>query len=302
MQHALIEGLAISVDGRTCRTARLSNEGFDFVDDPDRLGNAILASALRVDLLTFVQRIAEPEPKYAYHLEWDPLAVLPIESYEQWWKRQINDKTRNMIRKAKKKGVILRTVLLDDELVRKIKVIYDESPVRQGKPFKHFGRDFETLKRTHATYLDQSEFIGAFLEDQLVGFVKLVHQPGWSSLMQIISLISQRDKAPTNALIAKAVEICAQKRIPRLQYGIWSRRGIGDFKEHHGFHPYRVPRYYMPLSVTGKLAIASGLHRPLIARVPEDWLDRIASLRANWNSFRFRNRRQVRATPQSKGG
>lgn len=302
MQHALIEGLAISVDGSICRTARLSNEGYDFVDDPDRLGNAISASALRGDLLTFAQRIAEPEPKYAYHLEWDTLAVLPIESYEQWWKRQINDKTRNMIRKAKKKGVVLRTILLDDELVRGIKVIYDESPVRQGRPFKHFGMDFETLKRTHATYLDQSEFIGAFLEDQLVGFVKLVHQPGWSTLMQIISLISQRDKAPTNALIAKAVEICAQKRIPRLQYGIWSRRGIGDFKEHHGFHPYRVPRYFMPLSVTGKLAIASGLHRPLIARVPEDWLDRIASLRANWNSFRFRNRRPARVTTQSKGG
>jgi len=302
MQHTFIEGLAISVDRSICRTARLSNEGYDFVDDPDRLGNAISASALRVDLLTFAQRIAEPEPKYAYHLEWDTLAVLPIESYEQWWKRQINDKTRNMIRKAKKKGVILRTVLLDDELVRGIKVIYDESPVRQGKPFKHFGRDFETLKRTHATYLDQSEFIGAFLEDQLVGFVKLVHQPGWSSLMQIISLISQRDKAPTNALIAKAVEICAQKRIPRLQYGTWSRRSLGDFKEHHDFHPYRVPRYFMPLSVTGKVAIASGLHRPLIARVPEDWLDRIASLRANWNSFRFRNRRPVRATTQSKGG
>jgi hypothetical protein len=302
MQHALIEGLAISVDGIMCRTARLSNEGYDFVDDPDRLGNAISASGLRADLLTFAQRIAEPEPKFACYLEWDTLAVLPIESYEQWWERQIRDTARNKIRKAKKKGVVLRTVLLDDELVRGIKVIYDESPVRQGRPFKHFGRDFETLKRTHATYLDRSEFIGAFLEDQLVGFVKLVHQPGWSSLMQIISLISQRDKAPTNALIAKAVEICAQKRIPRLQYGIWSRRGIGDFKVHHGFDPYRVPRYYMPLSVMGKLAIASGLHRPLITRVPEDWLDRMASLRANWISFRFRNRGSVRATTKSKDG
>jgi hypothetical protein len=300
MQRAFIEGLEISVDGSICRTARLSNEGFDFVDDPDRLGNAISASALRIDLLTFAQRIAEPEPKYSYHLEWDTVAVLPIESYEQWWKHQINDKTRNMIRKAKKKGVVLRTVLLEDELVRGIKAIYDESPVRQGRPFKHFGKEFETLKRAHATYLDQSEFIGAFLEGQLIGFVKLVHQPGWSTLMQIISLISQRDKAPTNALIAKAVEICAQKHIPRLQYGIWSRRGIGDFKEHHGFHSYRVPRYYMPLSVTGKLAIASGLHRPLITRVPDDWLDRMARLRANWYSFRLRNRRPIRTPTQTR--
>ena len=48
---------------------------------------------------------------------------------------------------------------------------------------------------------------------------------------------------------------------------------------------------------TALFAIASGLHRPLIARVPEDRLDGITSLRANWNSFHFRNRRPVRATP-----
>src|SRR5260370_28477205 len=252
MQHALIEGLALSVDGRFCRIAQLSNEGYEFVDDPERLGKAISASAFQVDLLTFTQRIAEPEPRYGYYLEWDTLAVLPIDNYEQWWKRQINDKTRNMIRKAQKKGVVLRSVILDDELVRGIKVIYDETPIRQGRRFRHFGKDLETLQRAHATYLDQSEFIGAFVEDQLVGFVKLVHQPGWSSLMQIISLISQRDKAPTNALIAKAVEICAQKRVPRLQYGIWSRRGIGDFKEHHGFQAYRVPRrLHMPYCKRG---------------------------------------------------
>ena len=259
MQQALIDGLAVSIDGRFRRIAQLSNEGYDFVDHPDRLSKAISAVGLRVDLLTFVQRIAEPQPKYTYHLEWDTLAVLPIENYEHWWKRQINDKTRNMIRKSQKKGVALRTMILDDELVREIKSIYDENPVRQGKRFKHFGKDLETLRRTHATYLDRSEFIGAFLEDQLVGFVKLVHQPGWSSLMQIISRISERDKAPTNA-----------------------------FKEHHGFQAYRVPRYFMPLSLRGKLAISAGLHRPLITRVPEDWLDRIAGLRANLNSFRFR--------------
>ena len=150
MQQALIDGLAVSIDGRFRRIAQLSNEGYDFVDDPDRLGKAISAVGLRVDLLTFVQRIAEPEPKYTYHLEWDTLAVLPIENYEHWWKRQINDKTRNMIRKAQKKGVALRTMILDDELVREIKSIYDENPIRQGKRFKHFGKDLETLRRAHA--------------------------------------------------------------------------------------------------------------------------------------------------------
>jgi hypothetical protein len=36
--------------------------------------------------------------------------------------------------------------------------------------------------------------------------------------MQIISMISHRDKAPTNALLAKR-EICAERGVPKLQYG-----------------------------------------------------------------------------------
>jgi hypothetical protein len=277
----IVDGLAMSVSGRLCRIARLSNEGYDFADDPERLGKAISAVVPRVDLLTFTQRIAEPEPKHNHHLEWDTYAVLSITDYDHWWKR-IGPKTRNMVRKSERHGVSLRAAAFDDELVRGIKLIYDETPVRQGKQFPHFGKSLDALRSAHATYLDRSEFIGAFLDGRLVGFVKLVHQPGWSSLMQILSLISERDKAPTNALIAKAVEICAEKHVQRLQYGTWSRRSMGAFKEHHGFEPYRVPRYFMPLSLMGKLAITAGLHRSLTTRVPEAWLDRVAGLRASW--------------------
>ena len=282
--QTVIDGLELSASGAICRIVRLRNEGYDFVDDVERLCNSITASHLRADLFTFAQRIAEPEPKHAYYQEWDTQAVLPIDSYDQWWKRQINDKIRNRARKAGKMGVVVKTVPLDDDLVRGIKTIYDETPIRQGKRFKHYGKDLETLRLSHATYLEQSEFIGAFLDDRLIGFIKLVHQNGWSNLMQILSLISERDKAPTNALIAKAVEICAEKRIPRLQYGVWSRRSIGEFKIRHGFQPCKVPRYYVPLTATGKMALAIGLHRSLMSRVPGDWLDRAANLRAKLNA------------------
>lgn len=283
-----VNGLALSVKGTLCRTARLRDEGYEFVDDPENFCRAMKASMPGADLFTFAQRIAEPLPKHAYRQEWDELAVLPIQSFDHWWRRQIKDKTRNMVRKAEKMGVVVRPVELDDELVRGIKVIYDESPMRQGKPFKHYGKDLETLHRDHATYRDRSDFLGAYAQGRFVGFVKLVHQPGWSSLMQIISLIAERNKAPTNALIAKAIEVCAQKGVPLLQYGIWSRRGVGDFKEHHGFRLYQVPRYYVPLSLAGRAAIAMGLHRPLSSRLPGTWLDRAAAIRANWNSIRYR--------------
>ena len=62
-----------------------------------------------------------------------------------------NDKTRNMVRKAGKKDVSIRVVGFDDKLVEGIAEIYNESPLRQGNRFRHYGKDFETLKAAHAT-------------------------------------------------------------------------------------------------------------------------------------------------------
>jgi hypothetical protein len=295
-----VSGIDVSVQGGVLRTVSLLNEGYEFITRPDLFCNALGQARLNADVLTFTQSIAESTPIYDYHREWDQLAVLPIQSYENWWKRQINDKTRNMIRKAGKKGVAIRSFQLDEGTTQAIKAIYDECPIRQGKPFKHYDKDLQTLFQSHATFGDRSEFIGAFLDDKLIGFVKLVHQAGWSSMMQIISFISHRDKAPTNALIAKAVEICADRGVPRLQYGIWSRRGIGEFKEHHGFQAYSVPRYYIPLSSLGRIALALGVHKPIRAQVPEKYIDRMISARAAWHELRLKLKPRVASASNLK--
>jgi hypothetical protein len=285
-----IDGLSLTVSGRALRTARLANEGYEFVAEPERFVRALSAQSQRVDLLSFCQPLSDPVPRHPWRLEWDELAVLPISSYEHWWKVQVNDKTRNMVRKPGKKGVLLRHFELDAAAVSAIKTIYDENPMRQGRPFKHFNKSLQVIERDHATFADRSEFIGAYIEDRMIGFIKLVHQSGWSNLMQIISLISERDKAPNNGLIAKAVEICAARGVPRLQYGIWSRRGIGDFKLHHGFEPLRVPRYQVPVTAIGRVALAAGLHKPMVSRVPEPWIDTLAQWRAQWNGWRLGGR------------
>jgi len=188
-----------------------------------------------------------------------------------------------MIRKSQKKGLDVRVIEFTDEFVKGIEEIYNESPMRQGKPFIHYKKDFQTLKRDHITYLERSEFIGAFYQGELIGFVKLVHGNGVSNLMQIISKIGHRDKAPTNALIARAVEICAQRGVPYLHYGVWSRRGLGDFKIHHGFERFDVPRYFVPLNVKGKLILALRLHRKISEHLPGNCADFLAGLRTKWN-------------------
>lgn len=284
------DGSRLSVSSGLCRTARLRSEWYDFVSDPELILREMREQKVRADLFTFLQRIPDRAPRYNYPCEFDKAAVLPIESYDVWWKSQINDKTRNMVRKASKKGVTLKIVALNDDLLRGIKAIYDESPLRQGRPFKHFAKDLGTLRRDHETYPERSEFIGAFHNDQLVGFVKLVFQDGWASMMQIISAIAHRDKAPTNALIAKAVERCEIKGVPLLQYGSWSRGGIGEFKMHHGFRCVEVPRYYVPLTARGRAFLRLGLHLDISERLPENLFLKLLRVRAKLYEFRFRGR------------
>src|SRR6185436_9748259 len=190
------------------------------------------------------------------------LAAVPISTFEHWWKHQINGKTRNMIRRAESKGITVREVPFDDALVHGIKAIYDESPVRQGRSFWHYMKDVESVRRENVTFRDRSVFLGAFLDGSMIGFAKLVGdgQGRQAALMQILSMIRHRDKAPTNALVAESVRACAERGTGYLvyshfAYGRKDRDGLSDFKQHNGFQRIDLPRYYVPFTALGRLAL-----------------------------------------------
>ena len=280
----LIEGKEIVVRGRFPRVARVRAEYYEYVNDAGSFVADLKKSGTAADVLSFLQETVDRAPRGDFYHEVESISVVPITTFEHWWKKQINDKTRNMVRKAQKAGVELRPIEYNDEFLQGIVKIYNESPVRQGKPFSHYGKDFVTIKAEHSSYPDRSEFIGAYYKDELVGFVKLVHGRGVSNLMNIISLISHRDKAPTNALIARAVEICAQRGVSCLHYGLWSKRGLGDFKKHHAFERLDVVRYFVPLNFRGHLALGLKLHRKAADILPEKVVDVLAGLRGKWNA------------------
>ena len=213
-------GRDVRVAGRLLRIARLEAEKYQFLDDPEPVVRALRKSGIRIDLFTFMQRLPETSPKYAYPMEWDNLAVLPVSTFDHWWNQQIGFKARNKAKQAEKRGVTLREVPFDDALVRGIWEVYNECPVRQGRPFTHYGKDVETVRKEEATFLESSVFIGAFFDGKLIGFVKLVADETrrQAGLMNIVSMIQHRDKAPTNALVAQAVRSCAERGIPHLVY------------------------------------------------------------------------------------
>jgi hypothetical protein len=161
--------------------------------------------------------------------------------------------------------------------------VYNENPIRQGQRNLHYGKDFETIKREHEAYLDRSDFIGVYHQDRLIGFSKVVHTRDYSIFMKILAMISERDKAPTNALLAKAVEVCTARRSPSLVYSVWGKRpGLNEFKAANGFDRVEVPRYFVPLNLKGKATLKLKLHRPLQDRLPEKYVVLAGELRSRW--------------------
>jgi len=269
-------GKDIKVEGRLIRVGRLAAEKYEFLDDPMPTIDALRKSRSRIDLFTFMQPLSKTSPQHDYPLEWDNLAAVPVSTFDDWWTKQINGKTRNMVRRAEKAGVTVREVPFDDELVAGISAIYNESPTRQGKPFTHYGKPLDAVRRENGTFLERSVFIGAFADGALIGFAKLVSDEhrGQAGLMQIVSMIQQRDKAPTNALIAHAVRSCAERGIPYLvyanfAYGKKQRDTLAEFKQHNGFQRIDLPRYYVALTLIGRAALGLGLHHGLTDRLPE---------------------------------
>lgn len=277
------------VQGRLIRTARLEGDRYEFLEDPELAVDGLRNCGSRVDLFSFIQRLPETSPKYAYPMEWDNYAALPVSTFDHWWTQQIGFKARNKAKQAEKKGVVVREVPFDDSLVKGIWEVYNETPVRQGVPNVHYGKDIQAVHEMEATFPDHSIFIGAFLKERLIGFAKLVaDETGTQAgLMNIVSMIQHRDKAPTNALIAQAVQCCADRGISYLvyanfAYGKKQQSSLTDFKVRNGFQRINVPRYYVSLTRIGCVAFRLGLHHRLVDHLPSSLADKLREIRAVW--------------------
>ena len=290
----------IRISGRVLRIARLDAELFHFLSDPEPMIDHLRRSRDRIDIFTFVQSLSDTEPKYRYPMEWDNLAVLPISTFEHWWNHQIGFKARNRAKQADKKGVVICEVQFDKKLAHGIWEIYNECPVRQGRRFRHYGKDLDTVYKDEATYLDHSTFIGAFHGEELIGFIKMVadEEGVQVGLMNILSKMRHKDKAPTNALLAKAVKACADRKISYLVYGNYAygnkhHDGLSDFKERNGFQRIEIPRYYVPLTRLGRVALRMGFHHRLVDCVPDSITRKLRGLRKHWYSHAVQSPREA---------
>jgi hypothetical protein len=283
-----INGKRILIEGRVARIARLEQDWCEDVDDPEILIDALRKTVGGPDIVTFPQRLPDLEPKYSYRMELDSMAALPIKNYSFWWEKQIERQARNKVRKAQKKGIVVRLTDFDDRFVQGMTSIFNETPIRQGRRFLHYGKDFETIKREFSRFLFREEIFGAYLGEELVGYIFLADAGKYAFLGQIISKIAYRDLAPNNALLAKAVERCAERGFPYLVYALWLNDSLGDFKRSNGFQRFDVPRYFVPLTKKGKLALKLGLHRNWKEAIPRQLRKPLKKVRRRWYNLRWR--------------
>jgi hypothetical protein len=282
-------GRKIKIEGRLIRTARLDADKYEFLEDPEMLLDGLRKSGYRVDLFTFMQVMPETAAKFSYPMEMDNLAVLPVSTFDHWWNHQIRSYPRNRARQAEKRGVKFRQLPFDETLVQGIWKIYNETPIRQGKRFPHYGKSLEVVRDESATYLESSYFVGAFLGEEMIGFAKLTcDQNGTqANLMNILSMAQHRDKAPTNALVAESVRLCAERKIAYLVYQSYSYANkepdtLAKFKENNGFQRVDLPRYYVPLTAVGRAALRLGLNHKLIDLFPKPLADKLREFRTAW--------------------
>lgn len=249
---------------------KLAQYSIEYLYDPNPTNSLLLdLKGQGADLFTFTERsFIENKASYGFKREDEPIALLKIKSHDEWWKKQINKKVRNMIRKAEKEKVEVVPAKIDENFVRAAHRIYNETPIRQGRRYVGYGVSLESVKGKFAN-LQNSEVLGAYLNDELIGLLWMACGDRVARIKSFISLIKHRNTAPSNVLMSEAVKKCCEEGIGFIIYEkMGYLPGLDSFKQHNGFVRYMAPRYYIPLSERGAVAIKLRAHKKIEYSLP----------------------------------
>ena len=291
---AEVLGRTVITTRRWPRVASIHDERLDereFPIDPMAFVRALKQTGLKADIFTFAQKLPDIVPRHSFHLEWDNLAVVPITSFSDWWETRINRAKRRAVRKSAKLGMVVKETELNDDLITGIVRINNETPVRQGKPFWHFNKSFDAVKAEMATYPERSVFLGAYYRDELIGVLRLICAGSIAHIALFLSMTRHYDKRTAKAMIAKAVEACATTGMSHLVYGQYVyndvESSLTEFKRQNGFEQILVPRYFIPLTRRGEIAMKLGLHQGFTRRLPKPLLAELLRWRSRWYARRL---------------
>ncbi len=283
----------ITIAGKFLKIAEIFDEYWirkNEVPDPVKVIETLSSLDRKPDLFTFTQRVPDTEPRYDYPMEYVNCAVIPLSTYENWARKQISSMTRRNIGASEKRGIQVRVSPYDDDYVQGIMSIYNESPIRAGRKYWHYGKDFETVQKENGTYKERSIYLAAYYDSRMIGYMKIVLDDKSAAIMQILSMMEFRDKRPNNALMATAVKECCSRGMEYLQYesfiyGKKADSSLTEFKRNNGFTKMDLPKYYVPLTSKGSFAIKMDFHKDLKDKLPYGLTSRLLEMRTKWYQY-----------------
>jgi hypothetical protein len=292
-----ISGVCILVLGRWLKTAVIKDEEWlpgITVIDPKVVLSELEEDRHGADLFTFGQKLPGTEPRFPYHIEWTNVAAIPIKTYEDWWTNGATQVTRKNIRRAARKGITVKNVEFNDDLIGNIVKLNNSALYRQQHRFGHYGKSFEAVKKDYSDFIDRSEYLGAYYQSELVGLLRIIHMGEIASIMQLLCMPQHYDKRPANALISGAVERCAEKEIRyltygRFIYGVNTKAPLKEFKRRNGFQMISLPSYYIPLTFKGRMAVKLNLHMGIKNFVPKPFMKVALDVRRKYLEWRRLN-------------
>jgi hypothetical protein len=272
-----VNGRTLTAKGRYPRIAQVRSEEMmeKDLDDPEIYRTALISEAnceLMADVFTFTQKLPITQPRYSYPMEWESVAAIPLVTFDRWWE-ELPQETRKNVRRSQKRGVVIQVREFDDDLIEAIRSINDESPLRQGLKNAYYGLSFEETRERYSEFLGRCDFICAYFGGEMIGFLHLVYRGDVAAVLNLTTKPSHFDKRPANALLAKAVEVCTARGMLYVSYGLYNYGNkhdspLREFKIRNGFREILVPRYFVPLTLWGKVCMKAGFHRGLIGILP----------------------------------
>jgi hypothetical protein len=247
-------------------------------NDKDRVLNA--------DVFTFAQKLPSNRPRYSFPMEWESVAAIPILSFKEWWDG-LPQETRKNVRRSQKRGVVIAVKELDSNLVEEIRGVNDDSPQRQGAKNAYYGLTSEDTWKRYGDFNGRCDFICAHSSGEMIGFLHLVYREDVAAILNLTVKASHFDKRPSNALVARAVEICEGRGISHISYGLYNYgnkrdSSLREFKIRNGFKEILIPRYFVPITPWGSLCMKAKLHRGLIGILPHSVISAGVRARMLW--------------------
>jgi len=187
--------------------------------------------------------------------------------FSEVWNMRYTKKSRNMVRKAVKKGVIIKEIN-PFNYINEILAIHQSSPIRQGRPIDPHYLDPLKVKLYFFYFVKKSFFTktyGAFYDKKLIGYLHVFKHENVMHVGRLMSDTKHFDKAPNDALITEMIKDCCNSLdIDFAQYYYVDfkknekrsiKSGVDHFKFDHGFRPYKEVVIVIPETFAEKIFI-----------------------------------------------